>query len=127
LAQGLDDLHDQLRQGGRQRLWDNPEVDTALSLSALNVPPGTPVAEIGDLTFCYFPHVALLRILARVEDAKLFWSLPEEKKQQVYDTLAAAGLREVIAVAPASPDLTPGWIPLGDGHYVLHRLPAATP
>jgi hypothetical protein len=127
LAQGLNGLHDQLRQGGYHRLWDNPDVAEALALPALHVPEGTSVAEIGDAAPWYFPHVARLRILARVEDPSVFWSLPEDRKRQVYGTLAAAGMQDVIALAPPPKYPTPDWIPIGESPYLVRRLPAAAP
>ena len=127
LAQSLNGLHDRLRLGGWPAVLHNSDVDAGLALNGLNVPPGTAVAEIGDLATFYFPEVARVRVLAKVKDAPVFWNLSEERKEQVYALLAAAGTREIIAEVPAPHYSLAGWIPIGTSHYVLRHLTAPSP
>ena len=125
-GQFLEMLHQDLRHGGWPARFHDSQLDISAALDALNVPPGTRIATVGDFATVYFPDAARVRVLARIEEPDVFWKLPDVGKQQVYARLAVVGLDDLIALAPTPDHSAEGWIPIGASGYILHPLQPAS-
>jgi hypothetical protein len=122
LGQSLGELRVQVRHTSLHQLLDDPNADAALALHQLNVGEGTPVAEIGSMEASYFPELAGVRFVSRVEDAAAFWNLSEPEKEKIYQAFASTGARAIITPAPPSHFSVEGWTPIGDSGCLLHPL-----
>ena len=101
-------------------------VQVGQSLNRVGVRPGEDVAIIGDSSDgCRWARMARVRIVAQIfrEDVADFWRASSPQvKAEVYDALARAGAKAVVAEETPPPDEFADWQKLGDTHYYVHFL-----
>ena len=96
-------------------------------LSTVGLIAGEPIASVGAPFNCYFARLGRLKFVAEVmdDDVELFWRLDEQRKAEVFRSMASTGARAVIAKVPV-PERS-DWISLGDSGYYVHTLDETRP
>jgi hypothetical protein len=100
------------------------------SLNRAGVGPGEDVAIIGDGSDgCRWARMARVRIVAQIlrEDVDDFWRVADPRvKAEVYDALARAGAKAVVAEETPPADAFGDWERLGNTDYYVHFLALST-
>jgi hypothetical protein len=100
-------------------------VQVGTSLNRAGVPPGEEVALLGDSSDgCRWARMARVRIVAQIlrEDTGDFWRESRSGKADVYDALARAGAKAVVAEEAPPPGEIADWQRLGNTFYYVHFL-----
>src|SRR6266851_2875537 len=92
----------------------------------LDLPPGTPVAVVGQGNFAYWAHLSQVHIVSEImgtEDT-FFWRLPADKRQHLYAAFRTTGAQWLIAQPPnvLIDALDAGWQQIGTTTYYRYRL-----
>ena len=97
-------------------------------LSTVGLIAGEPIASVGAPFNCYFARLGRLKFVAEVmdDDVELFWRLDEQRKAEVFRSMASTGARAVIAKRVPVPERS-DWISLGDSGYYVHTLDETRP
>lgn len=107
----------------------------AQELRRMGAQPGDKVAVIGDGASAYWARLGKLRIVAEIMDtnmdanmdrnqgSKQFWDAPEEARQNVYNLLAQAQAKLVVASCPPCPSAALGWKSIAGTSYCVRPLP----
>jgi 4-amino-4-deoxy-L-arabinose transferase-like glycosyltransferase len=105
----------------------NSQWIVAQKLAALHVSAGSRVALIGDESDIYWARLAGVQVAYQVPlpSAPTYWKLSAPDREKLDADLEKVGATAIVASwsAPESP--IPGWIPVGDRHYLIRPLNAA--
>ncbi len=97
----------------------------------LRLPPGTPVAVIGQGNFAYWAHLSQVRIVAEImgTEENAFWRLPAQRRQDIYVAFRTTGARWLIAQPPTVliNVLDSGWQQIGTTSYYRYPLSSDEP
>ena len=94
------------------------QYEIAQQLSTLGLLPGDQIASIGAPFGSHFARLGRLKFVAEVmdEDIELFWRLDEQRKVEVFRSLASTGARAVIATGLPVAERS-HWMRLADSDY----------
>jgi hypothetical protein len=92
----------------------------------LDLPPGTPVAVVGQGNFAYWAHLSQVHIVAEImgTEETEFWRFPAHKRQGLYAAFRTTGAQWLIAQPPnvLIDALDTGWQQIGTTAYYRHPL-----
>ena len=92
----------------------------------LKLPPGTPVAVIGQGNFAYWAHLSQVHIVAEIMGTEEtdFWRLPVHKRQDIYAAFRTTGAQWLIAQPPTIlvDMLDNGWQQIGTTTYYRYAM-----
>ncbi len=96
----------------------------ALEVRAAGLEEGQSIAFIGYAFGAYFARLAGLRIVAEVpwEEGERFWSLDPDRREEVLETLGAAGAVAVVSEFAPEGEPPPEWDRLGRTGHLIRRL-----
>jgi hypothetical protein len=114
---------------GPNSTWQ--DLVAAQELRRMGAQPGDKVAVIGDGASAYWARLAKLRIVAEIMDtnmdrnqgSKQFWDAPEAVRQDVYNLMAQARAKLVVAPCPPYPPTTLSWKQIAGTTYCVRPLP----
>jgi 4-amino-4-deoxy-L-arabinose transferase-like glycosyltransferase len=110
---------------------ENPYWKVAQAVDALGIPPGSPIAVIGNGYTAYWARLGRYRVVAEIPppQTEVFWRCDDHDRNTVLEVLASTGAVAVVAIGPPAWAHTSGWTtttgigPLVAQHFVPRSVP----